>query len=53
MVSGLNTALIGAKLFLYEDNIRAIPGILDKTRHINLKGTPEFQDIYISKLMLS
>jgi uncharacterized 2Fe-2S/4Fe-4S cluster protein (DUF4445 family) len=46
-----NTALIGAKMFLFE-NGDLVPKILGKTRHINLEGFPEFQDIYISKMML-
>ncbi len=45
-----NTALIGAKMFLFEDaGITA--QILNKTRHINLEADPNFQDIYVDKLM--
>ena len=46
-----NTALIGAKMFLFENGNPATE-ILGKTQHINLEGHPEFQDIYISKMML-
>jgi uncharacterized 2Fe-2S/4Fe-4S cluster protein (DUF4445 family) len=46
-----NTALIGAKMFLFEqDNF--IGNILNKTTHINLEGDKTFQDIYIEKMML-
>ncbi len=46
-----NTALIGAKMFLFEEE-DFIQRILEKTKHINLEGDPAFQDIYIEKLML-
>ncbi|GAB1450601.1 hypothetical protein MASR2M47_06570 [Draconibacterium sp.] len=46
-----NTALIGAKMFLFEDDTFT-QKILDKTSHINLEGDPNFQDIFIEKLML-
>ena len=46
-----NTALIGAKMFLFED-ARFIRKILEKTTHINLEGDPAFQDIYVEKMML-
>ena len=46
-----NTALIGAKMFLFEDE-NFIQKILGKTNHINLEGDPNFQDIYIEKMML-
>jgi uncharacterized 2Fe-2S/4Fe-4S cluster protein (DUF4445 family) len=46
-----NTALIGAKMFLFE-NEAFIRKILDKTTHFNLEGDPDFQDIYIDKMML-
>jgi uncharacterized 2Fe-2S/4Fe-4S cluster protein (DUF4445 family) len=46
-----NTALIGAKMFLFE-NESFYQKILDKTTHINLEGDPNFQDIYIEKMML-
>jgi uncharacterized 2Fe-2S/4Fe-4S cluster protein (DUF4445 family) len=46
-----NTALIGAKMFLFDHNELA-PAILQKTRHVNLEGFPDFQDIYISKMIL-
>jgi uncharacterized 2Fe-2S/4Fe-4S cluster protein (DUF4445 family) len=46
-----NTALIGAKMFLFEDD-SSIQKILEKTSHINLEANPEFQDIYVEKLIL-
>ncbi len=46
-----NTALIGAKMFLFEED-EFIQHILRKTTHVNLEGDPEFQDIYVEKLML-
>ncbi len=46
-----NTALIGAKMFLFEDETFALD-ILKKTRHINLEADPDFQDIFVEKLML-
>ncbi len=47
-----NTALIGAKMFLFEDE-EIIQNILSKTIHVNLEADPNFQDIYIDKMMLS
>jgi uncharacterized 2Fe-2S/4Fe-4S cluster protein (DUF4445 family) len=47
-----NTALIGAKMFLFEEE-KFIRKILQKTSHINLEGDPDFQDIYVEKLMLT
>ena len=46
-----NTALIGAKMFLFEDE-KFIRNILEKTSHVNLEGDTSFQDIYIEKMML-
>jgi uncharacterized 2Fe-2S/4Fe-4S cluster protein (DUF4445 family) len=46
-----NTALIGAKMFLFKDD-KFIHKILGKTIHVNLEGDPDFQDIYIEKMML-
>ena len=46
-----NTALIGAKMFLFSDET-IINEILAKTRHINLEGDPNFQDIYVDKMLL-
>ncbi len=45
-----NTALIGAKMFLFS-NPEVIDEILKKTRHINLEGNPDFQDIYVDKML--
>lgn len=47
-----NTALIGAKMFLYE-NGGLVGDILKKTRHIHLERDPEFRDIYIEKMIFS
>lgn len=46
-----NTALIGAKMFLFGQE-GEVADILSKTRHINLEGDPEFQDIYVGKMMM-
>ena len=46
-----NTALIGAKMFLFE-NDSSVQHILEKTSHINLEANPDFQDIYVEKLMM-
>ncbi len=46
-----NTALIGAKIFLFE-NEDSINDILRKTSHVNLEADPNFQDIYIEKMMM-
>jgi len=45
-----NTALIGAKMFLFSDS-EITSEILNKTRHINLEGDPKFQDIYVDKML--
>ncbi len=45
-----NTALIGAKIFLFSD-IKLTGEILEITRHINLEGDPNFQDIYVDKML--
>ncbi len=45
-----NTALIGAKMFLFSDT-EMTGNILNKTRHINLEGNPNFQDIYVEKML--
>lgn len=45
-----NTALIGAKMFLFP-NSGMTDEILKKTRHINLEGDPNFQDIYVNKML--
>lgn len=46
-----NTALIGAKMFLFSDK-KIISEILAKTRHVNLEGDPNFQNIYVDKMLL-
>ena len=45
-----NTALIGAKMFLFQDK-STTEEILLKTTHINLESHPQFQDIYVDKMM--
>jgi len=46
-----NKALIGAKIFLFPENTNTNE-ILTKIRHINLEGDPNFQDIYVDKMLL-
>ena len=46
-----NTALIGAKMFLFEEE-NFTKNILNKTMHTNLEGDSTFQDVYIEKMML-
>ncbi|MGE4586693.1 MAG: ASKHA domain-containing protein [Mangrovibacterium sp.] len=46
-----NTALIGAKMFLFTGTEPA-QEILTKTKHIHLESEPDFQDIFISKMLL-
>ena len=46
-----NTALIGAKMFLFDDET-ITKDILMKTCHIDLESDPEFQDIYVDKMLL-
>ena len=45
-----NTALIGAKMFLFSD-LQIVDDILSKTKHINLESDHAFQDIYVDKMM--
>lgn len=45
-----NTALIGAKMFLFSEP-EYIDEILRKISHINLEGDPDFQDIYVDKML--
>jgi len=45
-----NTALIGAKMFLFSDN-QITEEILSKTRHINLESDQNFQNIYVDKML--
>jgi uncharacterized 2Fe-2S/4Fe-4S cluster protein (DUF4445 family) len=47
-----NTALIGAKMFLFESPQDPIEQILSKTTVVNLESDPSFQDIYIEKMLL-
>ncbi|MGV8095486.1 MAG: ASKHA domain-containing protein [Mangrovibacterium sp.] len=47
-----NTALIGAKMFLFS-NSGVTDEILLKTRHINLESDPNFQDIYVDKMLFA
>lgn len=45
-----NTALIGAKIFLFAES-EITEDILAKTTHINLEGDQNFQDIYVDKML--
>lgn len=45
-----NTALIGAKMFLFSD-LKSVNEILSMTEHINLESFPEFQNIYVDKML--
>jgi uncharacterized 2Fe-2S/4Fe-4S cluster protein (DUF4445 family) len=45
-----NTALIGAKIFLFS-GAELTDEILLKTKHVNLEGDPNFQDIYVDKML--
>lgn len=46
-----NTALIGAKMFLFDNGTMARE-ILKKVHPVNLEGDPQFQEIYVDKMML-
>jgi uncharacterized 2Fe-2S/4Fe-4S cluster protein (DUF4445 family) len=46
-----NTALIGAKMFLFEDSA-LLKEILGITKHIHLESDPEFQNIYVDNMLL-
>ena len=45
-----NTALIGAKMFLFSDHQMTVE-ILSKTKHINLESDSNFQNIYVDKML--
>lgn len=45
-----NTALIGAKMFLFSENELANE-ILSIAKHVNLESDPNFQDIYVDHLV--
>ncbi len=45
-----NTALIGAKIFLFSKP-EIVDNILAKTTHINLESNPEFQDVFVDKML--
>lgn len=45
-----NSALIGAKMFLFSD-FSFVDEILSKTKHINLERHPDFQNIYVDKML--
>ena len=47
-----NTALIGAKMFLFM-NEDIVVEILSKIRHINLESDPDFQNIYVDKMLFN
>lgn len=44
-----NTALIGAKMFLFMDS-QEVESLLKIIRHVPLEGDPNFQDIFIDKM---
>ncbi|MDP2336388.1 MAG: hypothetical protein Q8N05_08060 [Bacteroidota bacterium] len=46
-----NTALIGAKMFMFA-NHTLHQDILAKAKHIKPEGDPNFQDIYVDKMLL-
>jgi len=45
-----NTALIGAKMFLFQDK-KDEEEICRKTKHINLESHSDFQNIYVDKML--
>jgi uncharacterized 2Fe-2S/4Fe-4S cluster protein (DUF4445 family) len=45
-----NTALIGAKIFLFQENAQ-IDEILAIIHHINLESDPDFQEIFVDKML--
>jgi uncharacterized 2Fe-2S/4Fe-4S cluster protein (DUF4445 family) len=45
-----NTALIGAKMFLFTDPAK-IEEVLKTTRHVSLEADPEFQEIFIQNML--
>ncbi|NWJ49376.1 MAG: DUF4445 domain-containing protein [Bacteroidetes bacterium] len=45
-----NTALIGAKMFLFS-NDEIVDQILFKTNHVSLESNPDFQDIFVDKML--
>jgi len=45
-----NTALIGAKMFLFMDPAK-ISQVLNITRHISLESDPEFQELFIQNML--
>lgn len=47
-----NTALIGAKMFLFPGAQDMVHEILHKTTHVHLESDPGFQDIYVGNMML-
>ena len=47
-----NTALIGAKMFLFSGDSKTIETILSGITHVNLESDPDFQEIYVEKMLL-
>jgi uncharacterized 2Fe-2S/4Fe-4S cluster protein (DUF4445 family) len=45
-----NSALIGAKMALFIEDL-SCNDVLEKTRHVSLESDPDFQDIFIGKMM--
>lgn len=46
-----NTALIGAKMFLFDDT-GVTDEMLQKINHVSLEKDPMFQDIYVEKMLI-
>jgi uncharacterized 2Fe-2S/4Fe-4S cluster protein (DUF4445 family) len=46
-----NTALIGAKMFLFSD-LSIVNDILGKIKHVSLEADSDFQNIYVGKMLL-
>ncbi|NDP21099.1 MAG: DUF4445 domain-containing protein [Paludibacter sp.] len=45
-----NTALLGAKMFLFS-NLKIVEDILVKTIHVNLETNPDFENIFVDKIL--
>lgn len=48
-----NSALLGARMFLFEENQKDMTKILESTQHCPLESHHDFQDIYCEKLFFS
>ena len=47
-----NTALIGAKMFLFRQGDETTELILSKTTHFSLESDPRFQEIFVGNMCL-